>query len=237
MYTSKDLFKREGSEILVSDLYKSYRIGEEVYSALAGVTCRIQRGQVTVVQGPSGCGKTTLMNILGGVDTCDEGAVKIGPYDLTAQKQESVLAGYRLNDVGFVFQAFNLIPGLTALDNLQLPMVVLGRSRKEASERGTALLGLVGLADKRNKRPDELSGGEQQRVAIALSLVNDPPLILADEPTGNLDTSNATRVTDLLCSLAHGFGKTVVITTHDPRVGERGDQDLHMRDGRIQEPG
>jgi putative ABC transport system ATP-binding protein len=234
MNTNTELFKRAGSDIAVSELHNTYRIGEQIFMALGGISCRVQSGKVTVVQGPSGCGKTTLMNILGGVDTCDSGSVKIGTYDLTAQKQERVLAHYRLNDVGFVFQAFNLIPGLTALDNLQLPMTVLGKSARECSERGSALLGLVGMSEKRNKRPDELSGGEQQRVAIALALVNDPPLILADEPTGNLDTNNATLVTDLLCTLAHKFGKTVVITTHDPRVGERGDQDLHMRDGLIQ---
>jgi ABC-type lipoprotein export system ATPase subunit len=231
MSKNDHLFERSGFAITVNGLYKSYRVGEDVFKALNGVSCTIPQGRVTVVQGPSGCGKTTLMNIMGGVDVADSGEVGIGDRELTAEKDERRLAQYRLKDVGFVFQAFNLIPGLTALDNLQLPMTVVGKGRNERVARGHALLDLVGMGKKANKRPEELSGGEQQRVAIALALVNDPPLLLADEPTGNLDSSNAIIVTDLLCSLAHDFGKTILITTHDPFVGGRGDNQLHMRDG------
>lgn len=231
MNKKSDLFQRAGSSISVRDLYKSYRVGEDVFKALNGISCTIPNAQVTVVQGPSGCGKTTLMNIMGGVDLADKGTVTIGTRDLTADKDEKRLAQYRLTDVGFVFQQFNLIPGLTALDNLHLPMTVVGKSKDERDARGQSLLELVGMGSKARKRPDQLSGGEQQRVAIALALVNDPPLILADEPTGNLDSNNSRVVTDLLCTLAHDYGKTIVITTHDPAVGERGDQRLHMRDG------
>jgi len=228
---SQQLFQRSGFEIGVFDLHKAYRAGEATFQALNGITCTIPSGKVTVSQGPSGCGKTTLMNILGGVDIADMGRVSIGEMDLTKEKNDRKLAQYRLHEVGFVFQSFNLIPGLTALDNLQLPMTVVGMSRDERINRGHALLELVGMEKKAGKRPDELSGGEQQRIAIALALVNDPPLILADEPTGNLDSKNAAKVTDLLCSLAHEFGKTVLITTHDSKVGERGDHRLYMRDG------
>ncbi|MFT5372657.1 MAG: putative ABC transport system ATP-binding protein [Bacteroidia bacterium] len=229
--TGKQLFERTGFDISVIDVVKSYRIGEEMFNALNGVTCSMPSGNVTVIQGPSGCGKTTLMNLLGGVDILDSGKVLVGSDELIKTTDESWLSRYRLNDVGFIFQAFNLIPGLTAFDNLQLPMTVAGMSAAERKERGHALLDLVGMRQKADKRPDELSGGEQQRVAIALALVNDPPLILADEPTGNLDSTNAMIVTDLLCELAHKSGKTVAIATHDSMVGERGDQRLYMRDG------
>ena len=230
------LFQRSGFDVSVTDLHKSYLSGERTFSALRGLICAIPSGQVTVIQGPSGCGKTTLMNIVGGVDSADRGIVMIGPNDLTANRDERSLAEYRLNGVGFVFQAFNLIPGLTVIDNLRLPIVVSGgKSREQQDERSESLLALVGMGQNARKRPDDLSGGEQQRVAIALALVNDPPLILADEPTGNLDSANSDVVTELLCSLAHQFGKTVVIATHDARVGARGDQNLQMRDGAFEQ--
>jgi putative ABC transport system ATP-binding protein len=231
----KELFVREGFDVEVNDVHKSYRVGEEIYEALQGVSCSIPRGQVTTIQGPSGCGKSTLLNMLSGVDHPDRGAVTVGTRELASERSERVLSEYRLHEVGFVFQSFNLISGLTAFGNLQLPMTVAGWSRDEQRERGEALLELVGMAQKSEKRPDALSGGEQQRVAVALALVNDPALILADEPTGNLDTANARRVTDLLWSLAHDFNKTVIITTHDPLVAERGDLVRHMRDGRFVE--
>jgi ABC-type lipoprotein export system ATPase subunit len=231
----RELFARTGSDIHVGHLNKSYRVGSESFKALTDVSCSIARGRVSIIQGPSGCGKTTLMNILGGVDSADSGEVLVegaGPLD---RKDERALASYRLSEVGFVFQSFNLIPGLSALDNLQLPLTVAGKKSDERRARGLALLELVGMQEKAKKRPDELSGGEQQRVAIALALVNDPPFILADEPTGNLDSANANIVVDLLVSLAHDFGKTVLITTHDSFVGERGDSIFKMRDGEIKE--
>ncbi len=229
-----NLFSRQGLDITVRDLYKTYRTGEQTFTALNGVSCDIRMGQVTVLQGPSGCGKSTFLNMLGGIDRADKGTAKVGDKDLSQAMPEWALSHYRLYDVGFVFQAFNLVPGLTAIDNLQLPMTVTGRPHQERIARGRALLELVGMRDKVDKRPDELSGGEQQRVATALALVNDPLLILADEPTGNLDSTNSMTVADLLCSLAHEFGKTVVIATHDPAVGARGDVVLQIRDGSIQ---
>lgn len=226
-----ELFHRPGMEVSVRGLSKQYRVGEVTYPVLKGITCDIRPSEVAILQGPSGCGKTTFLNMLGGIDLADNGQILIGGVSL--ERIESDLARYRLLDVGFVFQAYNLIPGLSALDNLQLPMAVAGRRRAERIRRAHALLELVGMHDKVAKRPDELSGGEQQRVAIAVALVNDPPLILADEPTGNLDSANSGIVTDLLCTLARDYGKTVVICTHDPAVGARGDRIYGLRDGLI----
>ncbi|MBI4465076.1 MAG: ABC transporter ATP-binding protein [Acidobacteria bacterium] len=226
-----ELFRRAGMEVSVRSLAKKYQVGDTTYPVLKGIHCEIRPSKVAILQGPSGCGKTTFLNMLGGIDQPDGGEILIGGVSL--DRIESDLAHYRLLDVGFVFQAFNLIPGLSALDNLQLPMSVAGRRHSERVARAHALLELVGMHDKIAKRPDELSGGEQQRVAIAVALVNDPPLILADEPTGNLDSRNGGIVADLLCELARDYGKTVVICTHDQAVGERGDQIYHMRDGLI----
>jgi putative ABC transport system ATP-binding protein len=225
------LFARAGQDVHVRDLSKHYRTGDVTYTALDGVSCEIPKGQVTVLQGPSGCGKSTFLNMLGGIDRPDRGVVEIGGRNISNGMRESDLSRYRLRDVGFVFQAFNLVPSLTAIDNLQLPMTVTGKAPAERLERGRALLTLVGMESKLAKKPEELSGGEQQRVATALALVNDPLLILADEPTGNLDSRNSMVVTDLLVALAHEFGKTVIIATHDPDVGARGDRVFQMRDG------
>lgn len=227
--SSTDLFKRPGVDVGAREIFKQYRIGNTTYLVLNGISENFPSGEVSVIQGPSGCGKTTFLNMLGGIDTPDAGQVLI--EERPQQMIEVDLSRFRLYDVGFIFQAFNLIPGLAALDNLQLPMTVAGKKHQERLERGRALLELVGMRDKALKRPDELSGGEQQRVAIAVALVNDPPLILADEPTGNLDTRNGMIVADLLCSLAHDHRKTVIICTHDPAIAAKGDRIIHMRDG------
>jgi putative ABC transport system ATP-binding protein len=229
--TTSNLFHRPGMAISVRDLVKQYRVGDTVYPVLKGITLEIQPKHVAILQGPSGCGKTTFLNLLGGTDLPDSGEILIGGVSL--ERMESDMARYRLLDVGFVFQAFNLIPGLSALDNLQLPLAAAGHRHAERVKRAHELLELVGMRQKAPKKPDELSGGEQQRVAIAVALVNDPPLILADEPTGNLDSKNGDIVADLLCGLARNFGKTVVICTHDPAVGARGDYIFRVRDGNI----
>jgi ABC-type lipoprotein export system ATPase subunit len=236
MTSIRELFSRQGIDITVRELFKQYRISDLIYPVLKGVDCEIKKGQVAIIQGPSGCGKSTFLNMLGGIDRIDNGTVHVGDRELGGQTEKD-LSRYRLWDVGIVFQAFNLIPGLTALENLLLPMTMTGRKPAERVERGEALLQLVGMREKASKRPDELSGGEQQRVAISLALVNDPLLILADEPTGNLDSTNGEIVSDLLCSLAHEYGKTVVISTHDSAVGSKGDVIYRMRDGMISNDG
>src|SRR5262249_24358972 len=169
--------------------------------------------------GPSGCGKTTLLNLLGGVDRPTTGRIVIDGQDLTALN-ERALEKHRLLRVGFVFQFFNLIPSITAIENLELPVVIAGVGGEECRARSTSLLATVWLGARGEKRPEELSGGEQQRVAVALALANDPSLILADEPTGNLDSTNDGVIANLLTSLAVEHGKTVIMVSHDPKTVE-----------------
>jgi putative ABC transport system ATP-binding protein len=189
-------------------------------------------GEAVAIMGPSGCGKTTLLNLLGGVDRPTTGKIVIDGQDLTAMS-ERALEAHRLRRVGFVFQFFNLIPSITAFENLELPMVMAGVPEAECRDRARKLLGLVGLETKGEKRPEELSGGEQQRVAVALALANDPALILADEPTGNLDSTNAAAIAALLRSLSSDHGKTVIMVSHDPKTVEVFPTVYGMRDGRF----
>ena len=229
---SNGLFNNRGVEVKVTGLSKSYRMAAEEVHALRESTWDVPTGQAVAIMGPSGCGKTTLLNLLGGVDRPTTGKIFIGGKELT-QMSERDLEKHRLLKVGFVFQFFNLIPSITAFENLELPMVMAGVADAECRERARRLLGLVGLEGKGQKRPEELSGGEQQRVAVALALANDPALILADEPTGNLDTTNATAIAKLLRSLATDHGKTVIMVSHDPKTVEEFPTVHGMRDGKF----
>jgi putative ABC transport system ATP-binding protein len=223
-------FKNRGVDVKVSKLAKSYETSAEQVRALKGVDWQIDHGEAVALMGPSGCGKTTLLNMLGGVDHPTGGDILIGDQKLTALSERD-LEKYRLHKVGFVFQFFNLIPTLTAVENLELPMLVAGIEAEERKKRTNGLLQMVGLAAKGHKRPEELSGGEQQRVAVALSLANDPSLILADEPTGNLDTENTKTISALFLSLAERYGKTVIMASHDPKAVEQFKKVYNMRDG------
>jgi putative ABC transport system ATP-binding protein len=223
-----------GVPIEVVQLGKTYRTAAGEVVALRDVSWRVEPGEAVALMGPSGCGKTTLLNLLGGMDRPTNGALRVGGQDLAALGERQ-LEAYRLRQVGYVFQFFNLIPSLSALENLELPMLITGRPREERRARAQALLETVGLRQKDHKRPEELSGGEQQRVAICLALVNDPALILADEPTGNLDSANMGLITDLLLALAHEQGKTVVVATHDPKVADAFARIYYMRDGQFVE--
>jgi putative ABC transport system ATP-binding protein len=225
-------FKHRGVRVQVKGLHKNYRMGPEEVHALRSTDWQIDTGKAVAIMGPSGCGKTTLLNLLGGVDRPSGGQIKIDDDDLTAMN-ERMLEQHRLRNVGFVFQFFNLIPSITAIENLELPMVMAGVPDAECRERAQTLLSLVGLAAKGQKRPEELSGGEQQRVAIALALANDPALILADEPTGNLDSGNAAAISKLLRSLADDYGKTVILVSHDPKTVEYFPTVYSMRDGQF----
>jgi putative ABC transport system ATP-binding protein len=225
-------FKHRGVRVDVKGLHKNYRMGPEEVHALRETDWQIEKGQAVAIMGPSGCGKTTLLNLLGGVDRPSGGTIKIDSDDLTTMN-ERMLEKHRLLHVGFVFQFFNLIPSITASENLELPMVMAGVPDKECHERARTLLGMVGLEAKGQKRPEELSGGEQQRVAIALALANDPALILADEPTGNLDTTNAGAIAKLLRTLATDYGKTVIMVSHDPKTVEHFPTVYSMRDGQF----
>ena len=223
-------FKNRGVNVQVSKLVKSYETSAEQVRALKGVDWQIGPGEAVALMGPSGCGKTTLLNILGGVDHATGGEIQVGEQKLMSLSERD-LEKYRLHRVGFVFQFFNLIPTLTAIENLELPMVVADVNAPVRKQRAQGLLDMVGLGAKGHKRPEELSGGEQQRVAVALSLANDPSLILADEPTGNLDTGNTQTITSLFLSLAEKYGKTVIMASHDPKAVEHFKTVYNMRDG------
>jgi putative ABC transport system ATP-binding protein len=227
---SNGFFKNRGVNVQVTNLTKSYETSAEQVRALKGVQWRISPGEAVALMGPSGCGKTTLLNILGGVDHASSGEVQVGEQKLNSLSERD-LEKYRLHKVGFVFQFFNLIPTLTAIENLELPMLIADVAPTERKQRTQSLLEMVGLGAKGHKRPEELSGGEQQRVAVALSLANDPALILADEPTGNLDTGNTETITALFLSLAEKYSKTVIMASHDPKAVEHFKKIYNMRDG------
>jgi putative ABC transport system ATP-binding protein len=221
------------SEIFIqtNGLCKSYNMGRVVVHALNGVDLEIHANTLTVVMGPSGSGKSTLLHLLGGLDRPTAGQIKVGDHSLE-ELDENQLAAYRRRTVGFVFQSFNLIPSMSALENVAFPMRFAGIPRHKRVERAMELLEIVGLADRSDHRPTELSGGEQQRVAIARAMVNDPLLILADEPTGNLDTTSGLGIMNLLSEL-HRSGRTVLVVTHDQRMVRFATQVIHLLDGRV----
>ena len=218
--------------IVVKDLIKVYKTGRSEVIALRGLDCTIKSGELLAIMGPSGCGKTTLLNVLGGLDRPTAGSVLVNGHDL-ADMSDSELVKYRRSTVGIVFQFFNLVPTLTALENIELPMRLARRDAATMKKRSEELLKLVGLEARASHRPDELSGGEQQRIGIAVALANDPPIVLADEPTGELDTASGLQVLHLFMRLRDDYKKTVVIVTHDRRIGQIADRVLTILDGRI----
>ena len=226
------LFRNPGVGVIVRGVTKRYVVAAGDVHALRESSWEVRKGEAVAVMGPSGCGKTTLLNLLGGVDRATSGTILIDGQDLTAMNERG-LEQHRLRRVGFVFQFFNLIPSVTALENIELPMVMAGMPEAACRERARRLLGLVDLEAKGHKRPEELSGGEQQRVGVALALANDPALILADEPTGNLDSVNAAAIATLLASLAIEHGKTVIMVSHDAKMVEVFPTVYTMRDGRF----
>jgi len=226
-------FSSRGVGVETRELVKIYRLGSGIaVQALRGVNMDVKSGEVVTIMGPSGSGKTTLLNILGGIDKPSGGVVKIGGVEIQ-ELGERMLEKYRLSVVGYIFQTFNLIPVLTALENVALPMIAFNVAREVRVERARWLLEIVGLGDRLHHKPYELSGGQQQRVAIAVALANDPPLILADEPTAELDTENAMNIIGLLTKLGHEYGKTVIVSTHDPRMAVRTDRIYRLEDGRV----
>jgi putative ABC transport system ATP-binding protein len=213
---------------------KVYETAAAKITALEEMSWEVKPGEAVALMGPSGCGKTTILNLLGGMDRPTSGEIWVNG-DNVARMTERQLEYYRLRNVGFVFQFLNLIPSLSAIENLELPMLIAGIPPNERRARAETLLGTVGLKEKAFKRPEELSGGEQQRVAVCLALVNDPPLILADEPTGNLDSNNARVIAGMLIDLAKTRGKTVIMASHDPQVVQHFQRVYHMRDGAIEQ--
>lgn len=219
--------------VQIRNLTKIYRQGDIDVTALGGVTLDILPGEFVVLMGPSGSGKSTLLHLLAGIDRATSGTVLVQGINI-ANLDESELAGWRNENVGFVFQSFNLIPVLTAAENVELPLLLTRLSRAERRTQVATALELVGLADRSHHRPDQLSGGQQQRVAIARALVTDPALLVADEPTGNLDARSAADALSLLQRLSREAGKTVIMVTHDPKAANYGTRQLHLEKGEIE---
>ena len=217
--------------IRLHGIRKLYRIGGETLSALDGIDLEIGRGEFAALMGPSGSGKSTLMNILGCLDRPSEGSYKLDGAEV-AGLSDDALAATRNKKIGFVFQNFNLLPRISALDNVALPLVYAGVGRRERMERAQEMLAAVGLSDRGAHLPNELSGGQRQRVAIARALVNDPHIIMADEPTGNLDTKSTKEIMDIFVRM-HEKGHTIILVTHEPEIALRASRQLLVRDGRI----
>jgi putative ABC transport system ATP-binding protein len=226
-------FERGSRLIEVRDVTKFYQLKRESIYALRDVSLDINRSEYLSIMGPSGSGKSTLFNIIGALDRPSQGGVKIGPLELTKLSSRQ-LAYVRCNYIGYVFQAYNLIPALTALKNVALPRVFLGASTEEADKIAAERLEQVGLGHRLHHRPGELSGGQQQRVAIARALVNDPTIILADEPTANLDLETGAEIIDILKGLSVEQGVTVITATHDHKMLKNSDRVLHLRGGQVE---
>jgi putative ABC transport system ATP-binding protein len=212
-------------------LAKTYDTGGAKVLAVRGIDLTIQRGEFVAIMGPSGCGKSTLLNLLAGLDRATSGEVWLGGRRID-QLSETALARMRRHNIGFVFQFFNLMPTLSAVENVELPLLLIGRRRKDARETASKLLSDLGIADKHDAAPSQLSGGQQQRVALARALANTPDILLGDEPTGNLDSASAREVLALLRA-ARDRGQTLLLVTHDPRVAAAADRVISLRDGLV----
>ena len=217
--------------IALADVRKVYEMGEARVNALDGVSLDIPTASFLAIMGPSGSGKSTLMNLIGCLDTPSSGSYRLNGREI-ASMDDDELARIRNEEVGFVFQTFNLLPRSNALQNVELPLVYTGMARKERKERAEAALGAVGLTDRMHHRPNELSGGQRQRVAVARALVNGPSILLADEPTGNLDSKTGEEIMGLFDKL-HADGNTIILVTHEPELAVHADRVIMLRDGRV----
>jgi putative ABC transport system ATP-binding protein len=213
-------------------LTKVYGTGDTAVTALDGVDLAVEPGEFVAVMGPSGCGKSTLLNLLGGLDTPTSGSIYIDGIEVASMTDDELTA-IRRRKIGFIFQFFNLIPVLTATENAALPLTLDGTAAADAAERSREWLRNVGLAERLDNRPDQLSGGQQQRVAVARALVTNPALILADEPTGNLDSRSSDEIAQLLTTASSEWGRAILMVTHDPRIAAHADRIVFMSDGRI----
>lgn len=220
--------------VRVVGVHKFYRRGSERIDVLNGLTLDVAEGEFLGLMGPSGSGKTTLLNLIAGLDTPSRGQIWVGGQLISAMS-EAQLARWRTRHIGFIFQFYHLLPVLTAYENVELPLLLLGLSAAQRRRQVLNALELVGLADRLKHRPGQLSGGQQQRVGIARAIVTDPTLIVADEPTGDLDARSAEEILDLLCEIRTALGKTILLVTHDPRAAVRADRLLHLDKGLLVE--
>lgn len=217
--------------ILMKDIYKSYKMGKQNLPVLNGISIKIKRGEFVAILGPSGSGKSTLMNILGCIDVADSGEYILAGKNINSRNDDE-LAFIRNREIGFVFQKFNLLPKYTAVQNVELPLLLRGVKRSDAHEKALKILEGVGLSNRANHKPIELSGGQQQRVSIARALIGQPDILLADEPTGNLDSKSSKEIIDLFIKL-NNEGHTIILITHDLNIASKAKRVLHIMDGQI----
>lgn len=214
----------------IKNLFKSYYRGSQQIPVLQDITLSIPEGEFMALMGPSGSGKTTLLNLIAGIDQADKGTIRVAGIDITSLS-EMELARWRSRHIGFIFQFYNLLPVLTAYENVELPLLLVSLSRRERRQHVETALRVVGLSDRIDHYPKELSGGQQQRVAIARAVITDPTIIVADEPTGDLDKNSAIEILSLMESLNHQFGKTIIMVTHDPRAAQTAHKRLFLDKG------
>ncbi len=224
--------KSKTAVVRLADVFKIYRMGAQDVRALAGVTIEFEEGLFCAIMGPSGSGKSTMLNLLGCLDRPTSGQYFLAGQDVS-EMDDDRLSDYRLRHLGFIFQSFNLIPQLTVRENIELPLFYLGWQSAESAARAAELADMVGLGQRLDHRPTELSGGQQQRVAVARALANDPKIILADEPTGNLDSATGEQIMELLGKL-NREGKTIIMVTHEPDIAAYARRRIHMRDGLVE---
>jgi len=214
----------------IKNLSKSYRRGSQIITVLNGLSLDIDAGEFMALMGPSGSGKTTLLNLIAGIDKADSGSIRVGGIEITTLS-ETELARWRAHNVGFIFQFYNLIPVLSAYENVELPLLLSGLSKRERRAHVEVALRVVNLADRMEHYPGQLSGGQQQRVAIARAVVTDPAILVADEPTGDLDRQSAEEILELMEQLVHELGKTIIMVTHDPRAANKAHVIKHLDKG------
>ena len=218
--------------LTINELEKIYETDSEKLTVLKGLNLKVEEGSKIAIVGESGSGKSTLLNIIGGIDSATSGSVKAGEWEVTSLN-ETKMSEYRSHFLGLIFQFHYLLKDFTALENVYMPALIAGLSKKEAMERASELLNDVGVAERKGHLPSQLSGGERQRVAVARALINDPSLILADEPTGNLDPANAEKIGSLLFSMADKYKKTLILVTHDMGLAANGDHQFRIVEGRL----
>lgn len=225
--------KNSNDVLQLVDIFKSYQNGENTVHALKGVNLKLRKGEMLAVMGSSGSGKSTLLNVIGALDYPTKGSVFINGKEVKEYHKEPYATAYRSNNIGFIFQAYNLLKDLTVEENISLPLILKGIEKKELQTKSAHMIELVGLSKWKNHRPVELSGGQQQRVAIARALITSPPILLADEPTGNLDYNTTIEILDIIREMKQKLNQSIIMVTHDPKVATYADRVIFLHDGNI----